>query len=76
MNLGMIIAPEFSNKRNVPHFFNSKIVLIEDLYRKLFLLRREKLLEQMKSEKDPGLPLSDEKCKSCGYFNHCWKDSL
>ncbi len=75
MNLGMIITPEFASRRNVPHFFNSQIVLIEDRYRKVFLLRREKLLEQMKSAKDTGIPDSDEKCKSCGYFNHCWSSS-
>lgn len=72
MNLGMIVTPEFADNRNVPHFFNSEIVLIEDKYRRAFLLRRQNLLEQMKSGKDPGIPDSDEKCKSCAYFNHCW----
>ncbi len=75
MNLGMIVTPEFANKRNVPHFFNSEVILIEDRYRKAFLLRRQNLLEQMKTKKDPGKPDSDEKCRSCSYFNHCWPSS-
>jgi len=72
MNLGMIVTPEFANKRNVPHFFNSEVVLIDDRCRKAFLLRRDSLLEQMKSAQDPGLPESDKRCKSCGYYKHCW----
>jgi|APSaa5957512535_1039671.scaffolds.fasta_scaffold07575_8 CRISPR/Cas system-associated exonuclease Cas4 (RecB family) len=75
MNLGMIVTPEFASNRKVPHFFNSEVILIEDRYRNAFLLRRQNLLEQMKSKKDPGKPDSDEKCKSCTYFNHCWPSS-
>lgn len=75
MNLGMIITPEFENRRNVPHYFNSEIILIDDRYRRTFLLRRLNLLEQMKSGIDPQIPQTNEHCTSCGYFNHCWPQS-
>ena len=75
MNLGMIITPEHHNQRNVPHLFKSEIILIEDIYRKGFLLRRDTLLEMMSKSIDPGLPKTDTKCRACGYYKHCWQSS-
>ena len=72
MDLGMIITPEPYNDRNVPSLFRSDIVMIDDICRQGFLLRRDHLLEKMKASSDPGIPETDSKCKTCGYYNHCW----
>ena len=72
MDLGMIITPEYRRGRNVPLLFKSEIILIEDVYRKRFLLRRDKLLEMMEQFDDPRTPSTDSECKSCGYYNYCW----
>ena len=72
MNLGMIITPEYRNGRNVPYLFKSEICLIEDRYRKQFLLRRDNLLEKIKQSVDPEVPTTDSECRSCGYYNYCW----
>lgn len=75
INLGAIIMPEFSSRRNVPFYFRSEIVVIGDTYRKAFLLRRENLLELMKSQKDPGLPSDTTFCSTCPYYTHCFPPS-
>ena len=67
--------PEFSSRRNVPFYFRSEIVVIGDTYRKAFLLRRENLLELMKSQKDPGLPSDTTFCSTCPYYTHCFPPS-
>ena len=72
MDLGMIITPEYHKNRNVPHLFRSEIILIDDRYRKEFLLRRDVLLEKIKQSVDPGVPKTDAKCSSCGYYSYCW----
>ncbi|MCV0400997.1 MAG: CRISPR-associated protein Cas4 [Nitrosopumilus sp.] len=71
MNLGMIVTPEYNSTRKVPFYFNSEIVPIEDRYRREFLLRRDKLLELIKNNQDPGVPTDTQPCTSCAYFNHC-----
>lgn len=75
INLGMIVTPVYHQKRNVPHLFKSEIILIDDIYRKAFILRRDKLLTIIKNQSDPGVPDNNFKCKSCGYYNHCWPDA-
>lgn len=72
MNLGLIVMPEFSTKRNVPLYFKSEIIIIDDIFRKGFLLRRNNLVELMKKQNDPGIPDDNSPCLSCRYFNHCW----
>jgi len=72
VNLGVIVMPDLHDNRNVPFYFRSEIIPIEDKYRKAFLLRRENLLELMKNRIDPGLPVDNTPCKTCRYFMHCF----
>lgn len=75
MNLGVVLTPDLSDKRNVPFYFKSEIIPIEDMYRRAFLLRRENLLTLMKSKKDPGIPDDDTNCKTCTYYKHCFPET-
>jgi len=73
VNLGVVVCPLFEKSRNVPLYKgNSKIKIINEIWRKIFITNRNKRIELVKNEIDPGKPRTLSKCKGCGYYRECW----
>jgi len=71
VNFGVILNVNFSNKRNVPIYKETEIMVISDKYRQAFLRLRDEKFEVVKNRIDPGLPSSENACIECPYSEYC-----
>lgn len=73
VNLGIIVCPTFKDNRKLPMYLNTaNIKIIGEVWRKMFIKKRNKRIQLVKSGIDPGLPNNDTKCRGCGYYQKCW----
>ena len=71
INFGTILNIKFSNRRNVPIYKDTEIMVITDKYRQAFLELRDEKFEVVVSGADPGLAPEESVCTDCPYFSYC-----
>ena len=71
INFGTILNIKFSNRRNVPIYKDTEIMVISDKYRQAFLELRDEKFEVAVSGADPGLAPEESVCTDCPYFSYC-----
>lgn len=71
INFGAILNIKFSDKRNVPIYRDTEIMVVSDKYRQAFLELRDEKFEIVASGKDPGEAPDESVCTECPYLSHC-----
>ena len=70
MNFGTILNPDFSDDEVTINYEKARIVVIDDIMRKAFLVFRNDKLSKLKSGIVPNLaPI--EVCRNCRFYNEC-----
>ncbi|NVM55788.1 MAG: CRISPR-associated protein Cas4 [Candidatus Helarchaeota archaeon] len=75
MNLMIVLNPSFDINRTVPLYPNLDAGIIHDRYRKAVITLRNRRIELIKKNKDPGLPDDRHSCVNCCYYNFCWREN-
>jgi CRISPR-associated protein Csa1 len=71
INFGAILNIKFSNRRNVPIYKDTEIMVISDKYRQAFLALRDEKFEIVVNGVDPGLAPDESACTKCPYYSYC-----
>lgn len=72
MDLGVILNVELPNSRRIPVHCEVGIKYLDDRKRERFIMLRNRKLEIIHSQKDPGKPTRPKCSPDCPYLSHCW----
>jgi CRISPR-associated protein Cas4/Csa1 subtype I-A len=73
IDLGAILLVECLRSRPVPSHKGSHIEILDDHRRRRFLVVRDRKLEIIAEQMDPGPAEHQEDCdRHCPYWDHCW----
>lgn len=73
MDLGAILQVELPDSRPFPTHFGTRIDLLDDFKRERFIAVRNRKLQIVTEQIDPGRAVSPDKCDpNCDFYNRCW----
>jgi CRISPR-associated protein Csa1 len=73
MNYGAILHVQLPQNRLVPAHYEGDIVFLDDSRRNRFIMMRNRKLELLATQIDPGKPDTPNGCIGCGFMHLCWE---